>query len=78
MSILKLSAAAAILPSIILTVPALAQEAVQEPGAQAFYESLGVGSAARTNARASMDDAGTITTLPAKHHKLAPRAAHKR
>ena len=39
----KLISAAAILSAAIAT-PAFAQEAVQEPGLQAFYQSLGVGS----------------------------------
>ena len=39
----KLIGAAALLSGVIAT-PALAQQAVQEPGAQAFYQSLGVGS----------------------------------
>jgi hypothetical protein len=39
----KLLSAAAILSAAIAT-PVFAQEAVQEPGLQAFYQSLGVGS----------------------------------
>jgi hypothetical protein len=46
----KLLGAAAILSAAIAT-PVFAQEAVQEPGVQAFYQSLGVGS--RSNATAS-------------------------
>ena len=39
----KLLSAAVILTATIAT-PVVAQEAVQEPGLQAFYQSLGVGS----------------------------------
>jgi hypothetical protein len=46
----KLLTAAAILSATIVT-PVFAQEAVQEPGVQAFYQSLGVGS--QSNATAS-------------------------
>jgi hypothetical protein len=46
----KLLSAAAILSAAIAT-PVFAQEAVQEPGMQAFYQSLGVGS--QSNATAS-------------------------
>jgi hypothetical protein len=79
MSNLKLAAAAAavILPSIMFALSAMAQEAVQEPGEQAFYESLRGGSAARTNARASIDNTGTIPTASAKHRRSASRVAHK-
>jgi hypothetical protein len=47
----KLLGAAAILSAAIAT-PALAQEAVQEPGVQAFYQSLGVGSQSKATASA--------------------------
>ena len=43
MTKLKLLSIAALL-SAAITSPALAQQAVQEPGAAAFYQSLGVGS----------------------------------
>ena len=46
----KLLSTAAILSTAIAT-PVFAQEAVQEPGVQAFYQSLGVGS--QPNATAS-------------------------
>jgi hypothetical protein len=39
----KLFSAVALVSAAIVT-PAVAQQAVQEPGAQAFYQSLGVGS----------------------------------
>jgi hypothetical protein len=43
MTNLTLLSVAAILSTAIVT-PVFAQQAVQEPGLQAFYESLGVGS----------------------------------
>lgn len=43
MTKLKLLAVATIMSAVIAT-PGIAQQAVQEPGAQAFYQSLGVGS----------------------------------
>jgi hypothetical protein len=43
MSNFRLLSAAVILAAAIAT-PAFAQQAVQEPGEQAFYQSLGVGS----------------------------------
>jgi len=46
----KLLTAGAILAAAIAT-PVVAQEAVQEPGLQSFYQSLGVGS--QSNATAS-------------------------
>jgi hypothetical protein len=46
----KLLTAGAILAAAIAT-PVVAQEAVQEPGLQSFYQSLGVGS--QSNAAAS-------------------------
>ena len=62
----KLLTAAAILSTVILT-PAMAQQAVQEPGLQAFYESLGVGSqsSATTGAMASARS-GSYASAPAK------------
>jgi hypothetical protein len=55
----NLVTAAAILSAAIAT-PVFAQQAVQEPGAQAFYQSLGVGShsTAAANALAFGDNAG--------------------
>jgi hypothetical protein len=68
--------AAAILLTTIAT-PVMAQQAVQEPGAQAFYESLGVGSHdhATANAMASARS-GSYASVPAKHSS-AKRYAHK-
>jgi hypothetical protein len=47
----KLLGSAVILSAAIAT-PVFAQQAVQEPGAQAFYQSLGVGSHSATTANA--------------------------
>jgi hypothetical protein len=68
----KLLGVAAILSAAIAT-PVLAQQAVQEPGAQAFYQSLGVGSATgRTaNALASVGSADLSVGTPARHHARA-------
>ena len=51
MTRLKLLGVTAIL-SVALATPVLAQEAVSEPGLQAFYQSLGVGSRSLTTASA--------------------------
>jgi hypothetical protein len=66
MSNFKLLSAATILSTVIFT-PARAQEAVQEPGLQAFYQSLGVGSqsSATTGAMASARS-GSYASTPAK------------
>jgi hypothetical protein len=65
----KLLGVAAILSAVVAT-PALAQQAVQEPGLQAFYQALGVGSAnGRTaNALASADRANLSVVTPARRH----------
>ena len=70
----KLLGVAAILSTVIVT-PVLAQQAVQEPGLQAFYESLGVGSHDRpaTGAMASTRT-GSYASAPVKRisakHKM--------
>jgi len=67
---LKLLGVAALLSSVLMS-PVLAQQAVQEPGAAAFYQSLGVGSHNYLPANAF---AYTRTfdlsagTRPVKHH----------
>jgi hypothetical protein len=58
----KLLSVAAILSAMIAT-PGVAQQAVQEPGLQAFYQSLGVGSGARRTA-----SAGSYARAPWRHH----------
>jgi hypothetical protein len=62
----KLLGVAAILSTVIAT-PVLAQQAVQEPGLQAFYQSLGVGSheSATAGAMASARSA-SYAGVPAK------------
>jgi hypothetical protein len=62
----KLLNVAAILSTAIVT-PVFAQEAIQEPGLQAFYESLGVGShsTALASAMASARS-GSYASAPAK------------
>ena len=62
----KLVGVAAIFLTMIAT-PGIAQEAVQEPGLQAFYQSLGVGSqsSATTGAMASARS-GSYASAPAK------------
>jgi hypothetical protein len=54
----KLLSAAAILSAAIAT-PVFAQEAVQEPGVQAFYQSLGVGSQSNATASAMASTRGS-------------------
>ena len=65
----KLLGVAAVL-SAVIAMPAIAQQAVQEPGEQAFYQSLGVGSGSgRTaNALASVGGVGLSVNAPAKRH----------
>ena len=65
----KLFGAAAIL-SAAITTPVFAQQAVQEPGLQAFYQSLGVGSHSATtaNAFASVGNVALSASAPVKHH----------
>jgi hypothetical protein len=62
----KLLGVAAILSTAIAT-PVLAQQAVQEPGMQAFYQSLGVGSqdSAPAGAMASARS-GSYASAPTK------------
>jgi hypothetical protein len=72
MSRFKLFSTAALL-SALITTPVIAQQAVQEPGAQAFYQSLGVGSYSRgpVNAFASIGNVGLHVSAPAKRHVRA-------
>jgi hypothetical protein len=67
--------AAAILSMAIVT-PGIAQQAVQEPGMQAFYESLGVGSYSGTTGSAMASArSGSYAVAPVK--RIAKRyAAH--
>ena len=62
----KLFGVAAILSTMIVT-PGISQEAVQEPGLQAFYQSLGVGSASSATASAMASArSGRYASAPAK------------
>ena len=66
MTIFKLLSVAAILSTAIVT-PVLAQQAVDEPGMQAFYQSLGVGSQNRPTASAMASArSGSYASVPAK------------
>jgi hypothetical protein len=68
----KLLSVGVILSTAIVT-PAFAQQAVSEPGMQAFYQSLGVGS--QSSAPSAMASTRSISyaSTPAKHI----RAKHK-
>lgn len=74
MTNLKILAVAAIL-SAAITAPVMAQQAVQEPGAQAFYQSLGVGSnnVGNANAFAAARGADLSVAAPTRHHVRAPK-----
>jgi hypothetical protein len=65
----KLLSVAALL-STVIAMPAIAQQAVQEPGEQAFYQSLGVGSGSggTANVLASVRSVGLSVSAPAKPH----------
>jgi hypothetical protein len=69
----KLISAAAIL-SVAIATPALAQEAAQEPGLQAFYQSLGVGSqssataSGMASARSGWNASVPVKGISAKHY----------
>jgi hypothetical protein len=77
MNKLKLLAVAAILSAAAAT-PGFAQQAVQEPGAQAFYQSLGVGSknGAPTSAMASAHN-GPYAMMMSSKHISVKRVRHK-
>ena len=67
----KLLGMAAIFSTMIAT-PGIAQEAVQEPGLQAFYQSLGVGSPSSAIASAMASArSGSYASAPAK--RLSPK-----
>jgi hypothetical protein len=78
MNKLKLLAVAAILSAAAAT-PGFAQQAVQEPGAQAFYQSLGVGSqnGAPTNAMASVHNGPYAMMMSSKHISVKHHVRHK-
>lgn len=72
MTTFKLLGVAAILSTVIAT-PGIAQQAVQEPGMQAFYRSLGVGShtSGTASAMAFVRGGGSYASAPARHHSRA-------
>jgi hypothetical protein len=53
--------------STMIAAPVMAQQAVQEPGEQAFYESLGVGSHDIPTRSALSSARGSYASVPAKH-----------
>jgi hypothetical protein len=78
MSKLTLLAVAAILSAAAAT-PGFAQQAVQEPGAQAFYQSLGVGShnGTPTSAIASAGNGPYAMMTSPKHISVRHHVRHK-
>jgi hypothetical protein len=73
----KLLSLAAILSTAIVT-PVFAQQAVDEPGMQAFYQSLGVGSHDGSTASAMASARGSYASAPAKRISAKHYArAHK-
>ena len=74
---LKSLAALAAVSSALLAMPAIAQQAVQEPGAEAFYESLGVKPTAPQGAMASVGNADIRMSVPTKHHRASKVAVRR-
>jgi hypothetical protein len=72
MTNLRLLGAAAFLAAAIAT-PAFAQQAVDEPGMQAFYQSLGVGSQSHPTMSAMASAPRSYAQVRVKH--VAPKAA---
>ena len=76
MTYFKLLSVAAILSTAIVT-PVFAQQAVDEPGLQAFYQSLGVGSydsatgSAMASARGGSYASAPVKRISAKHSSNA-------
>jgi hypothetical protein len=73
----KLLAMATVL-SPMIAAPAIAQQAVQEPGMRAFYQSLGVGSRDATASAAALARSDAYASESLK--RIAPRrhvGAHK-
>jgi hypothetical protein len=68
----------AIILSTIIAAPVTAQQAAQEPGSQAFYESLGVGSHDSPTTSAMSSARSSYASVPAKHWSAKRSArAHK-
>jgi hypothetical protein len=60
---------AAVILSAAIAMPVFAQQAAQEPGMQAFYQSLGVGSHSATVANAfASGNIGLSASVPVRHH----------
>jgi hypothetical protein len=78
MNKLTLLALAAILSAAAAT-PGFAQQAAQEPGAQAFYQSLGVGShdGTSTSAMASVRNGPYAMMTSSKHISVKHHVRHK-
>jgi hypothetical protein len=73
MTSFKIFSAVALVSAMIAT-PAFAQQAVHEPGAQAFYQSLGVGSHNYPqNALASVGRVDLSVAPPARHGRASVR-----
>ncbi|MGY3609752.1 MULTISPECIES: hypothetical protein [unclassified Bradyrhizobium] len=69
----KLFSAVALVSAMVAT-PVVAQQAVQEPGAAAFYQSLGVGSHSYPqNALASVGRVDLSVAPPARHARASAR-----
>ncbi|MCA1452211.1 hypothetical protein I6F35_03140 [Bradyrhizobium sp. BRP22] len=70
----KLFSAVALVSAVVAT-PVVAQQAVQEPGAQAFYQSLGVGSNSYPqNALASVGRVDlSVAAPPVRHARPSAR-----
>jgi hypothetical protein len=69
----KLFSAVALVSAMVAT-PVVAQQAVQEPGAQAFYQSLGVGSHSYPqNALASVGRVDLSAAPSARHARASAR-----
>ncbi|MCA6107294.1 hypothetical protein [Bradyrhizobium cenepequi] len=78
MTAFKFFSAVTLISAAIVT-PAAAQQAVQEPGAQAFYQSLGVGSHSYPrNALASVGRVDLSVVAPPARHARASARHHRR
>jgi hypothetical protein len=64
----KLLAVTTIMSAVIAT-PGIAQQAVQEPGARAFYQSLGVGSRDASAIASAGAYAESFAREPLKRHR---------
>jgi hypothetical protein len=78
MTSFKLLTATAVVFPVLFAMPAIAQQAVQEPGEEAFYESLGVKPTAPQSAMASVGNADVRMSVPTRHHRSASKLTAKR